>query len=100
MVYATVVVDGRTEDVVGGYQRDKSLIYMLVERGDDFEALHELDGSKAIWEGALHGTAQDRYDKTKPGEIFKYRNKKLRRLTPKELSLVNGNSYTFHVGVG
>lgn len=100
MIYATIKVDGRIENIVGGYQRDKSLFYMAKEEGDDFETLYELKDGNAIWNGALRETAQDRYDQTQPGDFFKYRNKKLRRLLPEELKAVDGGSYKFTIGMG
>ena len=89
-----------------GY-RSKSGVYVSqVTEGDEtdrdgkaFEILFKIEGNVAKWSGSLHHTAQDRFEKTKPGHSFAYRSSKITRLTDDEIrNLVEGEHFRLVIG--
>jgi hypothetical protein len=83
---------------VDGYRTKKATYIRYKVVGDEdksFMCLLEVNGSDAIWSGALVRTAEERLTSTAPGAVFRYRNKPLTRLTTKEIdNLVGGQILT------
>lgn len=69
-------------EITGGYTKDGVAILM-----DSEGILHQLDpaNGRALFAGALHGTAQSAYDACAPGSTFRYRNKAMSRMTQAQI---------------
>ena len=84
--------EDRTNMVVSGYRKEDEVYLNAVEMGDRvsddyraFESLYRVSGNRLEWAGGLHETAHERLLAAEEGEVFRYRNKPLVRLTSDEI---------------
>lgn len=82
-----------TNLVVSGYRKEDEVYLNAVEMGDRmsddyraFESLYRVvSGNRLVWAGGLHETAHKRLMSAEEGEVFRYRNKPLVRLSSDEI---------------
>lgn len=83
-----------------GYRSKSGTFVHMVSPGDTltdgkaFEILYRIDNDHAVWSGSLVPTAKERFDATPQGDVFRYRNTPLTRLSDEEVrSCVGGKTF-------
>jgi hypothetical protein len=89
-----------THLATSGYRSKSGTFVHMVAPGDDlveakaFEILYRIDDDHAVWSGSLVPTAKERFDATPQGDVFRYRNTPLTRLSDDEVhTLVGGKTF-------